>query len=343
MEWKKNTYPRNQIKKAGKVLAKGSADIVKEREALEILDTWRSAHAYPLQVVASNLRRKAKRKAKDIIVVQRLKRLDSIISKLKRAPWISLYDMQDLAGCRVIVPTVDDVYEIANEYRNSNIKHKYHHTDDYIKNPKESGYRGVHMIYRYHSNKNPDYEGYFVEIQYRTQLQHLWSTAVETMGIYTGTNLKAGEGPNHILRFFSLVSSVFAIKENCPIVPNTSSLESELIKEIKTLCEHENILNYLKAIRTATQVINERGINAEYYLLALDFSKHTLHISEYSNDEVETATAAYLDIESKVDPESINAVLVSADSISDLKYAYPNYFSDIGEFVKIIGDIVADD
>ena len=256
MEWKKVENSRNQIKKAGKILAKGTDDIFAEQRAVDIVNNWRAAHAFPLQIVASNLRTKAR--GRDIIVVQRLKRLDSIIAKLKRKPWISLYDMQDLAGCRVIVPTVDDVYAIMSEYRNSRIKHKYHHTDDYIKEPKVSGYRGVHMIYRYHSNKNMDYEGMFVEIQFRTQLQHIWSTAVETMGIYTGTNLKAGEGPENILRFFSLVSSYFAIEEKCAIVFDTPQTAEELAGEIKSLCVKENILGKLRAIRTATQAIVDR-------------------------------------------------------------------------------------
>ena len=58
LEWKKVNNSRNQIKKAGKILAKGSVDIFEEIRAIEIVDNWRAAHAYPLQVVASNLRRR---------------------------------------------------------------------------------------------------------------------------------------------------------------------------------------------------------------------------------------------------------------------------------------------
>ena len=233
MEWKKVENSRNQIKKAGKCLAKGTPDIFDEQKARDVLDNWRAAHAYPLQVIASNLRRRAK--DRDMLVVQRLKRLDSIVAKLKRQPWISLYDMQDLSGCRVITSSVSEAYSIAREYQTSNIKHKLHHIDDYICKPKASGYRGIHMVYRYHSDKNEDYEGMFVEIQFRSKLQHLWSTAVETMGLYTGTNLKAGEGDPDILRFFALVSSAFALAEDCESVPYTPVFIHDLIAEIKTI------------------------------------------------------------------------------------------------------------
>lgn len=338
MEWKKVENSRNQIKKAGKTLAKGTVDIFEEKRALDILDNWRAAHAYPLQVVASNLRRRTK--GRDIIVVQRLKRLDSIVAKLKRQPWISLYDMQDLSGCRVIVPNIDDVYAVGQEYQNSRIKHKYHHTDDYIEEPKASGYRGIHMVYRYHSDKNMDYEGMFVEIQLRTKLQHVWSTAVETMGLYTGTNLKAGEGDPQILRFFALVSSVFALEEGCPTVPNTPSTREELVREIKDVCLHKNILNKLTAIRSATHSIVRQGNNAHYYLLVLSFEKQSLFIQEYAEKELELATKAYTIIESEKENFHLNAVLVSAGSINDLKSAYPNYFTDIGEFVRRIRRII---
>lgn len=336
MDWKKCDYPRNQIRRAGKALSKGDRNVFDEVKAIEIVDSWRAAHAYPLQVVANNLR--SRTKDSDIIVVQRLKRLDSIVAKLKRAPWISLYDMQDLAGCRVIVPAVNDVYAVSDAYRKSRIKHKFHHTDDYIAEPKPSGYRGVHMIYKYHSDKTPDYEGYFIEIQFRTKLQHLWSTAVETMGIYTGTNLKAGDGPTPVLRFFSLMSSIFALEENKPIVPDTPINRKEIVAEIKYLCNQTSILGALRAVRVATQDIARRGVKARYYILALNSETHIVSISEYSGLEVELATREYTVLESE--GGKLNAVLVSAASISELRYAYPNYFSDIGEFVKMVETII---
>lgn len=341
MEYKKTEYSRNKIKKAGKCLAKGTDDIFELRDSTDVLDNWRAAHAYPLQVVASNLRRRTK--GKDIIVVQRLKRRDSIIAKLARKPNISLYDMQDLAGCRVIVHSVADVYNVSNDY-SSKVKHAEHKTDDYIKNPKKTGYRSLHIIYRFYSDSeiSANFNGMFVEVQFRTQLQHLWSTAVETMGIYTGTNLKAGEGPPEILRFFALVSSLFANEENQPSVPNTPTTKEDIAIEIKTvLVQHPDILKALRAIRVATHEIARRGNNAEYYILVLNFSTNTLSIKEYSTDEVEKATKDYNAIEHQGAENKLNAVLVSASSIDELRRAYPNYFSDIGDFVKRIDDIIA--
>ena len=52
-----------------------------------------------------------------------------------------------------------------------------------------------------------------IEVQFRTKLQHTWATAVEMMGIYTKSNLKSSQGNKDILRFFLLVSSIFAMIE----------------------------------------------------------------------------------------------------------------------------------
>ena len=50
-----------------------------------------------------------------------------------------------------------------------------------------------------------------------------------------GTNLKSGIEEEDVLRFFVLVSSLFALKEGTPVCPNTSNNTKELIAEIKEI------------------------------------------------------------------------------------------------------------
>lgn len=50
--------------------------------ALKVIDNWRSAHAYPLHVFYMNLRAKSGSR-KDILVAERLKRMESISWKAK--------------------------------------------------------------------------------------------------------------------------------------------------------------------------------------------------------------------------------------------------------------------
>lgn len=66
-----------------------------------------------MHVIYIHLRRLASNHT-DVVVAERLKRLDSIINKLKREPSMSLWTMQDLVGCRFIVPTLRSTLMLKN-------------------------------------------------------------------------------------------------------------------------------------------------------------------------------------------------------------------------------------
>ena len=206
--WEEPKYSGSRIQKAGKILAASDCMSEEYKDALTVLNNWRASHAYPLHVVTTTL----KHQNPNVIVVQRLKRLDSILDKIERFPTMNLYKMQDIGGCRVILDSIDDVYEAIATYKYSRVRHKLIKEFYYIKNPKMSGYRSYHMVYQFHSDKKETYnKNMFIEIQLRTKLQHIWATAVEMMGIYTHSNLKSSQGDEDILRFFTVVSSIFSI------------------------------------------------------------------------------------------------------------------------------------
>ena len=105
--WETPMYSKNQINKAGKILSTYGISDKERNEALKILNNWRASHAYPLQEIYNTL----KQHNPNAIVVQRLKRLDSIVGKIERFQDMSLYRMQDLGGCRVIVKNIEQVYD----------------------------------------------------------------------------------------------------------------------------------------------------------------------------------------------------------------------------------------
>lgn len=185
--WKEVEYSRSKIIKAGKIVRKNESTPEQISVATSVIDNWRAAHAYPLHVIYMHLRGMSKDRD-DIIVAERLKRLDSIINKLKRQPTMSLWEMQDLGGCRFIVPTVAEVYSYAEQYKNSRIRHKLVNTYDYVASPKTSGYRSLHLVFQFQSDtesKQSYNQNMMIEIQFRTHLQHVWATAVETIGLFT--------------------------------------------------------------------------------------------------------------------------------------------------------------
>lgn len=338
-EWEIPRYSKSQINKSGKIIIDPNSTKEERDQALIVLNNWRAAHAYPLQVICSNLRRNNP----NAIVVQRLKRLESIINKLDRNKdhVMQLYRMQDLGGCRVIVDTVDQVYETVDRYKNSRVRHLFKREYDYIKEPKCSGYRSYHMVYQFFSDTKEVYNSnMLIEIQFRTKLQHMWATAVEMMGIYTKSNLKSSQGNEDILRFFKLVSSIFAIQEKMPVCPGTSHFMDELILEMESLDKKHNILSMLSGINIAIDHTNKfpqlKGKNI-YYILILNYDKKVITIRSFQASKIEIATKVYDKIEKE---SSNNAVLVSASSFDALKLAYPNYFVDISHFIERLRNII---
>lgn len=336
-KWEIPKYSGNQINKAGKIIADPFSISNEQTEALVVLNNWRASHAYPLHVICSNLRRKNP----EAIVVQRLKRLDSIIGKIQRFPDMQLYKMQDLGGCRVIVDNIEQVYNAVNEYKSSRIRHILKREYDYIASPKKSGYRSYHMVYQFRSESKDTYnKNMFIEIQFRTKLQHIWATAVEMMGIYTKSNLKSSQGEYDILRFFTLVSSLFAIEENMTVCPDTSDWADELISEIKYLDNKNNIISTLSGLNVSidytSKKFNQKDKNL-YYILLLNYNKKSVIVRPFKTSSLETATKVYGQIEQN---SSNNVVLVSASSFETLRLAYPNYFVDISHFVEKLRDIL---
>ena len=335
--WKKVEYSRNQIIKAGKTIKKDCTP--EEREfALKVIDNWRASHAFPLQIIYMHLKGMALT-GQGIVVAQRLKRLDSIVNKLKREPSMSLWNIQDLGGCRFIVNTIEDVYKYYHAYRDSRVRHKFIKEYDYIQNPKTSGYRSLHVVYEYHSDTKEEYnKNMLIEIQFRTHLQHLWATAVETMGIFTNQAIKSGKGSIDVNRFFALTSSLFAIRENTPTVPNTPDDLEEIVHEIEALNAKHNYLDFLTNIRVMTkheEQTDYKGKN-DYCILSLNYETHQLSIKRFKSSEIDQANDYYNELENKKANQKTDTVLVRVSSFSELKTAYPNYFSDISEFVALI-------
>jgi ppGpp synthetase/RelA/SpoT-type nucleotidyltranferase len=202
-------YARTQVDDAGALLGRdpGPLDADQYFESLEIINNWRTSHSFPLNTFQIWLKKNSGHIDSGALVAQRIKRLTSIQLKLERFPSIRLSQMQDIGGCRAVLRDVMAVGAMVDKYKSSGIKHKLDHVDDYIAKPKPSGYRGVHMIYRYFSDRNMTYNGLKVEVQIRSTLQHAWATAVETVGTFTKQALKSSLGESDWLRFFALMGS----------------------------------------------------------------------------------------------------------------------------------------
>jgi hypothetical protein len=311
-------------------------------DALDVINNWRSSHNFPLNTFHVGLKRRAKSIDPNAITAQRIKRLASIEAKLMRFPTMTLSQMQDIGGCRAIVGTAAHVAKLCDNYAQSGIKHKLHARDDYIQSPKKSGYRGVHLIYQYFSDKKKDYNTLKIEMQLRSQLQHAWATAVETVGAFVRQALKSSLGEKEWLRFFALMSSAIAEREGSPLVPGTPTNYAELVSELREHARSLDVSNRLQAFGTALKSYESRLKNNHYYLIEVNNSSRVVTVTGFKQSESDVATAKYLEVEKRLrESPSSDAVLVSVDSMDSLRRAYPNYFLDTRVFVNLLNEIIS--
>ncbi len=343
MAW---TIPANspaQVDAAGAVLIKPSPAPIELEGALEAINNWRSSHSFPLNTFQVGLRLKARQVDIKSLIAQRLKRLPSIDLKLRRFKWLTLSQMQDIGGCRAVVSSVRRVDELVRLYRESDLKHKLDDEDDYIRNPKRSGYRGVHLIYRYFSDKKDTYNGLKIEMQFRSPLQHAWATAVETVSTFIQQALKSSQGQKEWLRFFALMGSALAIRERTPLVPDTPTDKKLLIRELREHAQHLDVENRLAAYGAALRTLEKPGAKgAHYFLLALDPAANEVTVTGFTAAQLKEASEEYLATERKISERpGAEAVLVSVESVASLRRAYPNYFLDTRVFIDAVRRAIA--
>ena len=335
-------FSKGEINKAGDILRaqfKGKEDFRKIIWALDVLNNLREMYVHPLNAFQTTLRRKMKVADAGAIASQRLKRIPSIIGKLKRSPKMQLARMQDLGGLRAVVSSIDAVRELEKSYLNNSynrFKHSLTSHKDYIDEPKESGYRGIHLVYKYQGATNPNHNGLLLEIQIRTRMQHAWATAVETMGTFIGQSIKSSEADDAWNDYFSVVASAFALMEGCNPVPQYSHLsKQETFTLVNELTEKLSVVDKLLAFRVAVDDITKNG--GSYHLLVLDTKSQSVQIKSFGIRRINEATTEYLEWEKKAEKNQyMQVVLVSTENVSNLKTAYPSYFLDAEEFVRII-------
>ena len=112
-------------------------------------------------------------------MTSRIKSVKSIFEKIQRKGMEmeieSVYKIMDFAGVRVVCNYIDDIYKVEDSLLRQDdiklIKRK-----DYIKNPKESGYRSLHLVVEVPIFLSDRTYHMPVEIQIRTIAMDTWAS-----------------------------------------------------------------------------------------------------------------------------------------------------------------------
>jgi putative GTP pyrophosphokinase len=339
------TQSKKSIDKAGQILIENTASAAEIEAARDLANRWRACHAYPINTFQATLRRKLNNFSGDPLVAQRLKRMPTIIDKLNRHPDMHLTTMQDIGGVRAVLASIDDVYELAGEYKTkSRFAHELVREYDYIQNPRdEDGYRSLHLIYKYKNIRNPNYDGLRLELQIRTKLQHTWATAVETMGTFLGQALKSRQGDREWIDFFAITSSAFSHMENNPAIPRYQDLSvEETTLAVANADKKLGALVKMSGLSAAVNYIAKERRGWSYHLITLNSLERTVQVQGYDREGFKQAMEDYAKFEKEAaEGKKIEPVLVSAGPIETLRRAYPNFFLDISGFVDIVSQIVS--
>jgi ppGpp synthetase/RelA/SpoT-type nucleotidyltranferase len=344
MEWATPKFPRNQVDKAGCIFANEASSLDQLVWSYDVINNWRASHSFPLNNFQNNLRVKIKNLQADVLVAQRIKRLESIRAKLIRdqTNTMQLSQMQDIGGCRAIVKSLQNVNKLVLSYKRSTFSHKLKSEKDYISSPKADGYRGYHLVYQYQGSPMQirAYDKLRIEIQIRSGLQHAWATAVEAVGAFTRQALKSNQGNQEWLRLFSLMGSAMAHTERTPYVPGTPTDYEELKSEIKRVSMKLHAVETLEAHRATLNYVGSLNVKTSKYLLVyFDLEKKMVFVEDFAANASQAANLAYTQKETNK-KEGDNIVLVKVDSLRLLTKAYPNFFLDTQQFTEALKGVI---
>lgn len=325
-------FSRKEIKHAGQLLVGQVQKTPEVEEAFRVMHNWRLHHAYPMVRERAKLTRIIK--SLDGLTAGRLKRTSSIRKKLSRGI-VKLDQMQDLVGCRGIVKSMDDLHEALSRYKSISEGGRVRRKDDYISSPKASGYRSVHLIVKFQERgTGVKHAGCNVEVQLRTQLQHVWSTTVEAAGSMRNEDLKAGEGDPKWLRFLTLMSGHIAEIERQPRGKHLPMSYADLRTEAREL---SGLLNVRENLGSFRELMNEAdaggGSYGSQYMLKMDTETGEIRVTPAWREHF-----AFDDLEDDFG-EMKQSIEISVENMTALRQAYPNYFADTREFLNVLKDV----
>lgn len=330
-EAEKSKFPggsKSRVNRAGKNVRLGNAS----PDDLHVIEEWRAAHRAVLNTFQAILRNRTRRTR--IIVAQRHKRKRTIFDKLQRLPEMQLARMDDIAGCRLIFANIEQLTSFRADFHKARFNHKRRNDldkYDYLKSPKLTGYRGIHDVYEYNVNSTVGKRlaGLYLEIQYRTLVQHAWATAVEVIGFITESQPKFQQGDKRFEQAMALASEILARGFENSTGPCPELNSRDVVSRFMAFDEELGLLNTLSALNAADKAVTERR-NA-----ILIFSESgELEVKTYRDST--DALKALFDLEKQFPDRDV--VLVRADTGDEVRLAFRNYFSDAMDFIQLVND-----
>lgn len=306
---------------------------------LEMLQILRLTYKNPLATVFKELCKIAHRVDSNSICTCRIKRIESIISKLQRFKDMEVQRVVDIAGCRCIMKTIDNVYTLINQL---NEKERYlpflvRIRKDYIAKPKESGYSSVHLdaILKEEPHK-------VIEIQIRSLEQHNWATLVEISDVLFSSQLKeCSDKINPDLYKFHQILA----KQNECMTLNDKRLLSEISEKYHYLTRLGNVFNNnFIDLRRQRNKLKTRP-SQHFFLISTSTKSDNKTPELNSFENFDKAEDEYFKMfEEESDNKNIVLIQLRETTFEKLSIAYSNYFltynATLFRVLKAIADVI---
>lgn len=317
---------KSRVNRAGSAVRDQTAEI----EDYSVIEEWRASHRFVLNTFQAILRNRTR--DSNITVAQRHKRRSTIFDKLMRFPEMQLSRMDDVAGCRLIFQDIASLEKFRINFHKARFHHKRKNETNkynYIENPKNTGYRGIHDVYSYdvNSETGKHLKGLLVEIQYRTTVQHAWATAVEVIGFITENQPKFEKGDNRYNHAMALASEVLARAHEDEKGPFSEKSDTEVVQEFLELDAELGLMSMLRGLNTASADVSENRNS-----ILIFHQSGALEVRTFRS--ATEALAALFELEKEL--PGTDVVLVKADTSEEVRFAFKNYFSDAQDFIRLV-------
>lgn len=322
-------FSNKDYKRLGDRIRSNSSHI--SEEDYEMLQQLRVGYKDSLSTVFNTVEKMAHRIDGDCVCTYRIKRIESIISKLRRFPEMQVNRAEDIAGCRCILATEEDAYKLYNNIIKRISKLPFEikgKVNDYISSPKPSGYKSIHL------NVVVKGENKRIEIQIRSIANHNWATLVEISDLLYDLKLKEnGEDSNpELFELHRLLS-----------LPSKELRTSDIFRIADTVIKYD----YIKRIGT---VFAQNYIDVRKHWYSLKSQKTHFFLISTGQDgkpEIEgflnfdTAESAYFEkfINNKSN-KNIVLTHLRQSSFAKISVAYSNYFLTFNNtIISILSDL----
>lgn len=158
---------------------------------------------------------------------------------------------------------------------------------------------------------------------------------MEVASLVTHNNPKFDEGSPEVLEFFKLSSEVFARAFEDLKGPYPDISDRELLDRLKNADAETHMLRLFDQIRV---VHGQPGVQRKNTILILDpdpSGNGKINLKILTFDNIFDAAQHYDLLESQATGRE-DIVLVKADSMESIQYAYRNYFGDTAEFTDLL-------